>query len=199
MYQYILDNININSFVLEGRLVLFLRNTGRRALHVTLKAFFPISMNKSDWDSLLSKNDPLIDSLSSSEITEEGWGMIPVDSETISEIERNNLVRTKTWTLRLIRDEEICLPLERQVIRNEASNNPDKVFPLEFKASSQDGKTFSTLSLVQDQFSYDDVFDMTIKQKSLMAPFLILIEIETDQNPTLSAHVFYEQWAIDPN
>lgn len=158
----------------------------------------PISLKEQEYNDLLLHDDPELSGYSMNleqKITDEGWGLSPIHAERVSDLEKNRFVQTKTWTLRLIKNETVCIPLERQVVRNEADNNSERVFPLEwnFSTSSFSGDVFMNVQLVQKQFEYDEIFSTHLKVKSLMAPFLVVVE--TEQTPTLEARLSWQQFS----
>jgi len=96
--------------------------------------------------------------------------------------------------LRLIPEETVCVPFERQVVRNEADS--ERVFPLEFSFSTSNGNTFLNVQLVQKQFEFDEIFSTRLKVKSLMTPFLVVVE--TEQTPSLDAQLSWQQFSTKP-
>lgn len=196
-YDYVINWTKTESFILGGQLVLFLRNTGTTALNVTLKALVPISMPETEYNGLVDEGNALVGLIPvnlSQKITDDGWGVSPTDSGTVSVFENHPLVQTKTWTLRLIPEETVCVPFERQVVRNEADS--ERVFPLEFSFSTSNGNTFLNVQLVQKQFEFDEIFSTRLKVKSLMTPFLVVVE--TEQTPSLDAQLSWQQFSTKP-
>lgn len=159
-----------------------------------IKAFLPGSIPRDEYIAQKEIPTSLVNDTSGtlSSMPEEGWGMSPVDQQTVSLLESSPLLTKKTWRLRLIRDETGCIPVEREGVRNVADNNLDS-----FEIFISFAHWKSVLQLFQSRFFYDALFDMTIKYKRLMAPFLVVIE--TQETPSLSADVVYQQFALNPN
>jgi len=117
---------------------------------VPIKAFLPGSIPRDEYIAQKEIPTSLVNDTSGtlSSMPEEGWGMSPVDQQTVSLLESSPLLTKKTWRLRLIRDETGCIPVEREGVRNVADNNLDNTVPLKFLFRSHTGNPFSNFSKV---------------------------------------------------
>lgn len=174
------QNTTRNSNLIQSRCVLSLLNESPREIVLTLKVFTPINFSENEYVDLVYEKDPRVQKipfLVDQDVTDDGWGIATMITETETTMESNNLIQTITRRLRIVAGETLSIPLQRLIINDLSSNNPSEITPFGFLLNfGQDSRLDNfEIHFIIDTSGERSIFDPTNEVKILWVPFLVTL------------------------